>query len=54
MKRNFLYLLLLFAFPAISGCSAIGTIFKAGMSWAFFLVFIAIVVILWLVFRGKK
>lgn len=32
----------------LTGCSAIETIFKAGMWWAFFLVFIVIALLIWI------
>lgn len=54
MKKNSLYLFLMAALPLLSSCEAIGTIFKAGMWWAFFLVFIVIAVILWIISKAKK
>lgn len=54
MKKNSLFLLLMAALPALSSCEAIGTIFKAGMWWAFFLVFIVIALIVWIVSKAKK
>jgi hypothetical protein len=56
MKRRFpfliffLYLNLMF----LSSCGAVETIFKAGMWWAFFLVGLVIVLILFFVFKSKK
>lgn len=45
-----LYLHLMF----LSSCGAVETIFKAGMWWAFFLVGLAVVLILFIVFKVKK
>ncbi len=52
-KFSVFFLLGLMAF-ALPGCSVVNGIFKAGMWWAFFLVFIVVAVILWLVFKGRK
>ena len=38
----------------LGSCSAVEAIFKAGMWWAFFLVFAVIFIIGWLVLRRKK
>ncbi len=38
----------------LSGCGAIETIFKAGMWWAFFLVFLVVFIIGWFILRKKK
>lgn len=48
----FLYIHLIF----LSSCGVVETVFKAGMWWAFFLVGLAIALILFVVFkvRGKK
>lgn len=46
----FLYLHLVF----LSSCGAVETIFKAGMWWAFFLVGLAIVLILFIVYKVRK
>ncbi|MBC7867262.1 MAG: phosphatidate cytidylyltransferase [Gloeobacteraceae cyanobacterium ES-bin-316] len=54
MTKNFFYLFLLSAVPFLSSCEAIGTIFKAGMWWAFILVFIVVAVILWIISKAKK
>ncbi len=54
MTKNYYYLFLLAALPALSSCEAIGTIFKAGMWWAFILIAIVIAVILWIVSKVKK
>jgi hypothetical protein len=54
MTKNIYYFLLLSALPLLSSCEAIGTIFKAGMWWAFILVFIVIALILWIASKVKK
>jgi len=54
MTRNFFYAILLAAMPFLSSCEAIGTIFKAGMWWAFILMFGVIALIVWIVSRAKK
>jgi hypothetical protein len=46
----FLYLHLMF----LSSCGVVETIFKAGMWWAFFLVGLAVVLIVFFVFKGRK
>jgi hypothetical protein len=46
----FLALLLLI----LPGCSVVEGIFKAGMWWAFFLVFLVIGGIAWLFFKRRK
>jgi hypothetical protein len=46
--------LLLFTIVVLSGCGAVETIFKAGMWWAFFLVGLAIVVILYIISKARK
>ncbi len=45
---------LLFTLVVLSGCGAIETIFKAGMWWAFFLVFLAIALIVVVVAKARK
>lgn len=54
MSKNYYYLFLLAAIPTLSSCDAIGTIFKAGMWWAFILVFLVVALILWIVSKAKK
>jgi hypothetical protein len=54
MKLQAGLFLLFFTVFALSSCDAIGTIFKAGMWWAFFLVGLGIVLILWLVNKARK
>ena len=46
----FLYLHLIF----LSSCGAVETVFKAGMWWAFFLVGLAIALVLFIVFKVRK
>jgi hypothetical protein len=46
----FLYLHLMF----LSSCGVVETIFKAGMWWAFFLMGLVIVVILYFVFKARR
>lgn len=52
-KFTFIYLAVL-SIMMLTGCDAIGTIFKAGMWWAFILIGGVIALILWLFTRGKK
>lgn len=54
MKKFTLIYLAVFSMMMLTGCDAIGTIFKAGMWWAFFLIGAVIAIILWLFTRGKK
>lgn len=54
MTKNFFYALLLAAIPFLSSCEAIGTIFKAGMWWAFILIFGVIALVVWIVSKAKK
>ncbi len=54
MKKLNVFLLLLAAVPILSSCEAIGTIFKAGMWWAFFLVILVVGLILWIIRKAKK
>jgi hypothetical protein len=46
----FLYVNLLF----LSSCGVVETIFKAGMWWAFFLVGLVVVLVLWVAFKARK
>jgi hypothetical protein len=43
-----------FTIFVLSSCGAIETIFKAGMWWAFFLVGLVVVVILWIAAKTRK
>ena len=54
MKKFTLLSLAVFAMMSLTSCEAIGTIFKAGMWWAFFLIAAVIGLILWLFARGKN
>lgn len=54
MTNKYYYLFLLSAIPLLSSCELVGTIFKAGMWWAFILVFIVIALIFWVVSKSKK
>ena len=54
MKRMAVYFFSVFALLFVSGCEAIGTIFKAGMWWAFILVALVVFVVLWLFSKGRK
>lgn len=38
----------------LPGCSVVSSIFKAGMYWAFFLVLLFVVLIIWIVARARK
>ncbi len=54
MKKWSIYSITIVSLLTLTGCEAVGTIFKAGMWWGIFLVFI-IVVILFLIFsKGKN
>jgi Na+-transporting NADH:ubiquinone oxidoreductase subunit NqrB len=46
----FLYLHLMF----LSSCGVVETVFKAGMWWAFFLVGLVVVLILFVLFKARK
>ncbi|WP_373708605.1 phosphatidate cytidylyltransferase [Kaistella sp.] len=54
MKKFTFLTLAIFALMTLTGCDAIGTIFKAGMWWAFFLIGAVIALIIFLFSRGKK
>lgn len=54
MKKFTFLTLSVMALFTLTGCDAIGTIFEAGMWWAFFLVGAVVAVIIWLFSRGKK
>lgn len=54
MTKNFFYALLLTAIPFLSSCEAIGTVFKAGMWWAFILMFAVVALIIWIVSKARK
>lgn len=52
--KNINLLLLCMLTVLLGSCGAIETIFKAGMWWAFFLVGLFIVIILFVVFKARK
>jgi len=52
--KTFISVLLILYTSFLTSCSAVETIFKAGMWWAFFLVALVIILILWIVFKAKK
>ncbi|MEI9909060.1 MAG: hypothetical protein WDO71_04980 [Bacteroidota bacterium] len=54
MKRISLFFLLALAISIFPGCSVVSTIFKAGMWWAFILVFIVVALVIWLVMKARK
>lgn len=54
MRKHYSYLLLLAFVPILQGCAVVETIFKAGMWWAFFLVFIVVAFIIWIIAKAKK
>lgn len=56
MKKYFLFGSIGFMCLLLTSCEAVETIFKAGMWWAFFLVFLVIGIILWIFskMRGRK
>lgn len=56
MRKFVLFSLATFVSMMLTSCEAVETIFKAGMWWAFILVFLVIAVIIWLISKvgGKK
>ena len=54
MKKFTLLSLAVFALLSLSSCDAIGTIFKAGMWWAFILIAGVVGLVIWLFTRGKN
>ncbi len=54
MKIYRAFFLALFTMIVLSSCGAVETIFKAGMWWAFFLVGLVIVIILYVVAKARK
>jgi hypothetical protein len=54
MTKHLPQLLLLALLAAISGCSAVEGIFKAGVWWGVFVVVFVIGIIFWLFSRSKK
>lgn len=55
MKKSLLFSLVFTMAVTLTGCGAIETIFKAGMWWAFILMFVVVALIIWILTRiGKK
>lgn len=54
MKNYFSFLFATLSVMLLSGCEAIGTIFKAGMWWGIILVVGVIALIIWLLTGRKK
>ena len=54
MKLQATFFLFLFTMVCISSCGAVETVFKAGMWWAFFLVALAVILIVWIVGKARK
>ncbi len=55
MKKPLLFSLVMTLLATLTGCGAIETIFKAGMWWAFILMFVVVALIIWILTRiGKK
>jgi len=54
MKANLILFFLFTNLVLLSSCGAVETIFKAGMWWAFFLVGLVVVLILFFVSKAKK
>ncbi|MFT3703249.1 MAG: hypothetical protein QM802_12805 [Agriterribacter sp.] len=54
MKHNRWLALLMFISITGTSCEAVGTIFKAGMWWAFFLVGLVVVFIIWIISKSRK
>jgi hypothetical protein len=49
-----LWLALVALLVTFSSCQAIGDIFKAGMGFGIFIVILVVVLIIWLVSRGRR
>ena len=54
MKSISLFSLLAIASTTLSGCEVVSGIFKAGMWWAFFLVFLVVAIVVWLFMKGRN
>ncbi len=54
MKKYFLFSFLTLTSLLLTSCGAIETIFKAGMWWAFILIFLGIGLILWIFFKMRN
>ncbi len=48
MKKYFLFSCTILTSLLLTSCSAVETIFKAGMWWAFILIFLGIALVLWI------
>jgi len=48
------WLMLVLLLVTFSSCQAIGDIFKAGMGFGIFIVILVVVLIIWLVSRGRR
>jgi len=53
-KTSYLIALLIMSSFMFAGCSAVETIFKAGMWWAFFLVALAVFIFIYIVAKIRK
>lgn len=42
------------AISILPGCSVVSGIFKAGMWWAFILMFIVVALVIWVVMKARK
>ncbi|HTD92850.1 MAG TPA: hypothetical protein VK644_03520 [Chitinophagaceae bacterium] len=54
MKIQTSLFLVFFTMLVLSSCGAIETVFKAGMWWAFFLVGLVVILIIWILAKTKK
>lgn len=54
MKLQATIFLFLFTMIFLSSCGVVETVFKAGMWWAFFLVALVVVLILWIMAKARK
>ncbi|HRP58162.1 phosphatidate cytidylyltransferase [Agriterribacter sp.] len=53
-QRSFPVMISMAAIFLFSGCTVVEGIFKAGMWWAFFLVAVVVVLILWIIAKARK
>jgi hypothetical protein len=54
MKIQTSLFVLFFTMLVLSSCGAIETVFKAGMWWAFFLVGLVVILIVWIAAKSRK
>ena len=54
MKLSSIFFILFSTLFVLSGCGAIETIFKAGMWWAFILVGLVVIIIIWVAAKARK